>query len=237
MGSNISAVSGDVILIQSPNYEEAARGVATTLSALDTSPAERAARIELWRKQEWHGWFRWWLCARGTDWSKPIWIGLLVIGFSGLVLYGMWTGRWFVTAGGVVAWFTVVNLSFFTYFGLSLPGPPPAVPGPFTPAQRVLATMQLYPAGYNRRKLPRVRLVVPSNSGAEIVMELAVAKLDSELHALMEQQQQMRIQSGDAPVTQVVLETLPISRAEIDGGAAPVRVVAWSWDETRRSVN
>jgi len=208
--------------------------VATTLSGPSIGSAERAARIELWRKQEWHGWFRWWLCARGTDWSKPIWIALLVLGFAGLVLYGQLTGRWFVTAGGVVGWFSFVNLSFFTYFGLSLPGPPLPVRGPFAPGLRVAAKMQLYPAGYNRRKLPRMWMVAATEIEGEVIaMELAVAKLDPELHALMEQQQQTRIQSGDAPTVDVILETLPVSRAEIDGGAMPVRVIAWSWDETR----
>ena len=129
-----------------------------------------------------------------------------------------------------MGWFTVVNLSFFTYFGLSLPGPPPPVPGPFTPGLRVAAKMQLYPAGYNRRKLPRMRLLVASPAGDSEVLELATAKLDPELQTLMEQLQQVRIQSGDAPTVDVVIETLPVSRAEIDGGVAPVRIVAWSWN-------
>lgn len=186
----------------------------------------------MWQRQEWHGWFRWWLCGRGVDWSKPIWIGLLLLGFISLAMYGYATGRWFVTAGGVVAWFTLINLSFFTYFGLSLPGPPRAIPGPFPEQQRVKAILALYPAGYERRKLPRLLLRISQPSGGAAVVELPVARLEPELATLLERQAQTRIQRGDAPATDAIVETLRVTREEIDAGAAPLRVLAWRWDET-----
>jgi hypothetical protein len=206
--------------------------VSETLAVPSVGAQERDARIRLWKQQEWHGWFRWWLCGRGVDWSKPIWIALLLLGFGSLAFYGYVTSRWFVTAGGVVAWFTLVNLSFFTYFGLSLPGPPRAIPGPFPPGRRVKATMALYPAGYERRKLPRVLLRIPQEKGDAAVIELAVPNLDAELAELLAKQSMTRMQRGDAPATDAIVETVAVSREQIDAGELPLRVLAWRWDET-----
>src|SRR5256885_1627972 len=94
------------------------------------------ARIELWRREEWHGWARWKMCRNGFDWSKPAWIFLLTAGFAGLCYYGYATGRLFITAGGVVVWFTLVNLALLAYFGPLMP-PPRTVPGPFESGKKV----------------------------------------------------------------------------------------------------
>ena len=216
--------------MQSSDFQTLESSAADKLDEPRPGPAEAAARIELWRKQEWHGWFRWWLCARGFDWSKPIWIALLTLGFGSLVLYGATTGRWFVTAGGVVAWFTIVNLAFFTYFGLSLPGPPPPIPGPFAPGLLVKATLQLYPAGYNRRKLARMRFRVEAANGEALLIELTEASLSSELRELIKAQERTRIYRSDAPPTEAIIETLSVTREQIDAGEPPVKLSAWKWD-------
>ena len=216
--------------MQSSEFERYAVRAAEQLDGPRPGAEESAARVRLWRAQEWHGWFRWRLCGRGFDWSKPIWLGLLTLGFAALALYGWATGRWFVTAGGVVAWFTFINLAFFTYFGLSLPGPPPAVPGPFAPGLIVKAALTLYPAGYNRRKLPRMRLRIAAQNGEAWLIELAVGNLAPEFRDLLKRQETTRIQRGDAPETQTLVETLPVTRAQIDAGEPPLRVVAWRWE-------
>src|SRR5437764_34690 len=108
-----------------------------------SSPADEARRIDLWRRQEWHNWFRWSLCRKGFDWSKPIVIATLAVGFGALIIYGYMYDRWYITAGGIVGWFTVVNLAFFAYFGLTLPGPPLPLPGPVQPGH-YRAEMGLY---------------------------------------------------------------------------------------------
>src|SRR5262245_40140216 len=114
---------------------------AERMAAFRTHAAEAECRIELWKQYEYHNWLRWRICRKGFDWSKPGVILLLAVGFALLVLYGVNTGRWFVTAGGIVAWFTVVNLSFFTYFGLTLPGPPLPLPKPEKPFVKFRAEM------------------------------------------------------------------------------------------------
>jgi hypothetical protein len=218
--------------MQSPEFSYFAANASERLDGPRPGPPEELARVRLWREQEWHAWFRWRLCGRGgagIDWSKPIWLGLLTLGFAALVFYGWATGRWFVTAGGVVAWFTVVNLAFFTYFGLQLPGPPAPVPGPFAGGVSVKATMTLYPPGYNRRKLARIRLRIEAANGEPFPIELAVRELPADLQDLLKRQEQTRIQRGDAPATEAIVETLPITREQIDAGEAPVRIVAWLW--------
>lgn len=186
--------------------------------------AVEARRIQLWRKQEWHNWFRWWLCRKGFDWSKVIVIGALVVGFAALISYGFIYDRWYVTAGGIVGWFTLVNLSFFVYFGLTLPGPPLALPGP-VPEGRYRAEMGLYPAGYERRKLPRIWLRIGS-----LRFEFAVQQLDPDLASLIKEQTLWRMQRGDAPLTQAVVEFSTVTREQLDSGVIPVRVIAWNWN-------
>jgi len=192
--------------------------------------SEIAARIAQWKRDEWHAWFRWKVCGQRSDYSKPVWIGLLILGFAGLIAYGSVTSRWFITAGGIVAWFTLINLAFLTYFGPQVP-PPRAVPGPYEAGVSVRATIGLYPAGYDWRKLPRVWVRMPSTEGPPHLLALTFHALPEELAALLKKQQTWRIQRADAPATQAVIETLPVSRAQIDSGAHPVKIVAWRWDE------
>lgn len=219
--------------LKSPNYDELFAKAADILSGPRPGTAETEARLRLWKNQEWHNWFRWRVCARGFDWSKPVWIGLLLLGFVGLIAYGLGTGKWFVTAGGIVLWFTVVNLAFFTYFGLSLPGPPRSTPGPFEPGRLLRAELGLYPAGYERRKFARMLLRVKAPEPPDWLIELAQPALEPELHAVLLGQSLARMHAGDAPTIDAIIETLPVSRAEIDAGAFPVRVVAWNWDDQK----
>lgn len=218
-------------ILQSESFSEIAASAEDILLGPLLGPEHSAARLELWRRQEWHNWFRWRVCARGRDWSKPVWIALLAGGFAALIAYGFKTDRLYVTAGGCVLWFALVNLGFFAYFGLTLPGPPLPVPGPFPAGLRVRAAMGLYPPGYERRKLARVHLRVPAPQGAAWRMELAFAQLPADLAGLLKRQETWRIQRADAPLTQAVIETLPVTREQIDAGAQPVRIVAWQWDE------
>src|SRR5207302_1779780 len=113
---------------------------------------------------EWHGWARWTMSGGGFDWSKLLWIFLLTAGFAGLCYYGYSTNRLFVTAGGVVLWFTLVNLSLLVYFGPLMP-PPRVVPGPFETGKNVRAKIGIYPPGYEWRKLPRVWVRMEANEG------------------------------------------------------------------------
>ncbi len=196
-------------------------------------PSNAAAmRIELWRRQEWHDWFRWRLCLKDRDWSKPIWFVTLGGGLLALVLYGLFTERWFVTAGGIVAWFTVVNLGFFSYLGLRTRHPPLPLPGPFEPNQRVRARMGLYPAGYDGRSLARMWLKVANASGGEWLCEMALPSgLSSEFVELVKRQDTFRMQRGDAPAMRAVCEMVPLTREQIDAGEHPLKAVAWDWDE------
>ena len=216
---------------QSENFTTAWNAAAENFGGPRPPEPSAAPRLAQWRREEWHNWFRWRVCRGGFDWSKPVWIVALAGGFGALIAYGLLTGRLFVTAGGIVAWFTAVNLAFFSYFGLTLPGPPRAVPGPFEPGQPVRASIGIYPAGYERRKRARVWARVPSADGPPWVFELPFESLPGDLAKLMERQATWRIQRADAPATQAVLETLLVARAEIDAGAHPVRITAWSWDE------
>jgi len=218
-------------ILQSDNFEAISASAEQRLFALQKGTADEAARVEQWRREEWHNWFRWRLCRKGFDWSKPLWIGLLAAGFISFWLYGSQTGRLYVTAAGVVAWFTLVNLGFFTYFGLTLPGPPRAVPGPFAAGQRVRAVIGIYPAGYERRKLARVLIRVPAADGEHWLIELAFPDLPDDLRNLVLAQSTHRMQRGDAPATSAVIEALPVTRAEIDSGKHPVKVVAWYWND------
>ncbi len=201
------------------------------MDAFRPHPEEDETRIELWKIQEYHNWLRWRICRKGFDWSKPGVILLLLAGFSALILYGAQTGNWFVTAGGVVAWFTAVNLSFFTYFGLTLPGPPLALPKPAKPYEKYRAEMGLYPAGYERRKFPRVWVRVQSIEGPAHRFELAVAQVPEHLAKLLKAQTTWRMQRGDAPLIYAVIETETATRKEIDEGQSPLKVVAWKWNE------
>ena len=230
------------------NYYE--QTIAMTGEFLKGKPlgySEDAARISQWRDSEWHDWLRWRICRKGFDWSKPIWIGALVTGFLFFIFYGASTGKWFVTAGGVVVWFTAINLGFFTYFGLTLPGPPRTIPGPFPSNLLVRARMGIYPAGYERRKLARIWLRIPVEGDASStsalpnllgekdarfwLFELPFKALPEDLWQLMKKQERRRIQGGAAPATDAIVETLPVTRGQIDAGMHPVRVVAWKWDE------
>ena len=204
-----------------------------TLAGERPGHSEDDARIVQWRREEWHCWFRWRVCRKGFDWSKPASIGLLTLGFAALVYYGFATGRMFVTAGGVVAWFTVVNLGFFTYIGLTLPNPPLAVPGPFQPGLRIRAKMGLHPPGYERRKLARVWIRIPAAAGErpDWLFELAYSVLPEDFKELLKRQETWRIQHGNAPATDVVIETLPVTREQIDTGSHPLKIIAWKWDE------
>ena len=217
-------------ILQSDSFDATYAAARDQLSGPRTTPRDDLARIEQWRREEWHGWFRWRVCRKSFDWSKPVWIGLLVAGFAALILYGLKTDRLYVTAGGIVVWFTAVNLAFFTYFGLILPGPPRAVPGPFQPGEKVKAAIGIYPAGYERRKLARVWVRVNSDGGEPHVFELPFAELPAALFALMKKQETWRIQRADAPRTDAVIETLTATREQIDAGAHPIRVIAWKWD-------
>jgi hypothetical protein len=201
------------------------------MKAFPAQPAEQDVRAELWKRQEFHNWLRWRICRHGYDWSKPGVIVLLAAGFAVLVLYGWGTGNWYVTAGGVVAWFTVVNLSFFTYFGLTLPGPPTALPKPANPFISYRAEMGVYPAGYERNKLPRVWVRVKADNGPAHRFELAGNKLPKGVAFLVTAQQTWRMQRGDAPLTLAIVETETATRREIDEGSAPIKIVAWKWDE------
>ncbi|HLX62212.1 MAG TPA: hypothetical protein VKX17_13105 [Planctomycetota bacterium] len=214
------------------SFDKQWSAAAAHLVATRPSSADDSARIALWRKQEWHNWFRWRLCRKGFDWSKPAVILLLALGFGVLVAYGFRTGAWYVTAGGVVAWFTVVNLSFFVYFGLTLPGPPLALPAPVKSGEMIRAEMGLYPSGYERRKLARVWLRIQADDGGPAHrFELTFAKLPDDIEKLLGAQTTWRMQRGDAPLTRAVVDTLAVSRAEIDAGAHSVKIVAWRWEE------
>lgn len=212
-------------------YDAEWAGAGDWMEAFRAHPPEEETRIELWRRQEYHNWLRWRICRSGFDWSKPGVILLLAVGFAALVIYGSRTGNWFVTAGGIVAWFTLVNLSFFTYFGLTLPGPPLALPKPAKPNQKFRAEMGLYPAGYERRKLARVWIRVQANEGGAHRFEMAMETLPENLQKLLSAQQTWRMQRGDAPLTLAVVETETFTRKEIDEGALPLRIVAWKWNE------
>ncbi|MBI3832545.1 MAG: hypothetical protein HY291_23685 [Planctomycetes bacterium] len=189
-------------------------------------------RIALWRRQEWHDWFRWRLCLKDRDWSKPLWFVTLAGGLAALVLYGLFTERWFVTAGGIVAWFTLVNLGFFSYLGLRTRRPPLPVPGPFEPGQRIRARMGIYPPGYDGRTLARVWLKIASASGGEWIFELAYPEgMPGDFAALVKRQETFRMQRGDAPAMRAVCETAALTRVQIDTGAYPLKAVAWDRDE------
>ena len=198
-----------------------------TLDATRPEAADEELRMLLWRKQEWHNWFRWWVCRKGRDWSKPAVILLLAGGFAALVYYGIQTRHWYATAGGIVAWFTVVNLSFFIYFGLTLPGPPLPWPHPPQAAKKVRAEFGLYPAGYERRKLARVWLRIKAVEGPAHRFELTFNELPSDLAQLLTKQTQYRMHHGDAPLTHAVLETV----SESDITKAPFKILAWQWQE------
>lgn len=201
--------------------------------------AEREARLALWNKQEWHDWFRWRFAKSGFD--RPVWLIVLAGGMAGLIAFGLSTSRWEITAGGVVAWFTLVNLGFFSYLGLRPPVPPRPVPGPFLPGRPVRAILGLYPAGYDRRPLARIWLRIPrapdmandeDDSAPEWLLELAVAEgLPPEFAELTEKQKTFRIQRADAPAMTAVCEVVKLSRTQIDAGELPLRIVAWNWDE------
>lgn len=189
-------------------------------------------RIELWRRQEWHDWFRWRLCLKNRDWSKLIWFVTLTGGLAALVLYGMNTERWFVSAGGIVVWFTIVNLGFFAYLGLRTRNPPLPMPGPFEPGLRVRARMGIYPSGYDGRARARVWLKIANASGGEWICEMACPDgLPPELAGLIQRQETFRMQRGDAPSMRAVCETVTLTREQIDAGAHPLKAVAWDWDE------
>jgi hypothetical protein len=211
-------------------FEKMWGDAAERMEAFRAQAAETETRIELWRRQEYHNWLRWRICRSGFDWSKPGVIALNALGFAGLFFYGMKTGKLYVTAGGSVAWFTVVNLSFFTYFGLTLPGPPLALPKPAKPYEQVRAEMGLYPAGYERRKLARVWIRVQASDGPPHRFELAMQALPEHLQKLLSAQRTWRMQRGDAPLTSAVIETESFTRREIDDGNPPVRVLAWKWE-------
>jgi len=217
-------------IIQSSDFDPLYSRAREHIPGPRTGPAEDAARVEQWRRQEWHAYFRWKLCGGKRDYSKLIWIALLIAGFAGLIAYGMFTQRWFVTAGGIVVWFTLVNLAFLTYFGPQVP-PPRAVPGPFEATQLVRAKIGIYPAGYEWRKLPRVWVRMASPDGPPHVLALVFDELPRDLYELMKKQETWRIQRADAPLTDAVVETLAVSREGIDSGAHPVKIVAWRWNE------
>lgn len=219
-------------VVQSENFDAEFAAAQERIGGARPSPADDAARLEQWKREEYHGWLRWRTCRGGMDWSKPLWIVLLTAGFAGLCYYGYSSGRLFVTAGGVVAWFTLVNLSLLTYFGPLMP-PPKTVPGPFEPGRRVRAQIGIYPPGYEWRKRPRVWVRMAAAEGQAFVLELTFAKLPEELQTLMKRQEFWRIQRADAPATSAVVETLPISREQINAGEHPVKIVAWSWDEQK----
>jgi hypothetical protein len=218
-------------LLQSKNFDSIFRDAVESLNGPALPPDAEEARIALWRRDEWHNWFRWRVCRKGFDWSKPVWIGLLVIGFAALIIYGLTSGKLFITAGGVVLWFTIVNLGFFTYFGLILPGPPKPVPGPYESGLKLRATIGIYPPGYETRKLARIWVRIKNSTGEFWRIELVFAQLPEDLAQLMSKQQMWRMQRGDAPATQAIIETLSVSRAEIDAGVHPLKVIAWRWDE------
>lgn len=208
---------------------------ANTLEAVRPGPAEESARLRLWRQQEWHNWFRWRVCRKGWDWSKPGVILLLAAGFGWLVNYGLQTGRWYNTAGGIVLWFTVVNLSFFIYFGLTLPGPPLPLPAPLHAGRKVRAEMGLYPPGYERRKLARVWLRIHAPEGAAHRFEITYGKLPEDLAHLLIKQTRSRMHGGDAPLTRVVVETLHVDRVQIDRGTSPLAILGWQWKENEKA--
>ena len=60
--------------------------------------------------------------------------------------------------------------------------------------------------------------------------------LSSDLAELAKRQTTFRMQRGDAPAMRAVCETLRVTRAEIEGGAHPIRVVAWCWEPDRSEV-
>lgn len=216
-------------------------GAAEALDGPELDAAARAARVALWRAQEWHGWFRWAAAARGFDWSKLVWFLVLAGGLGALVWYGIATDAWHVTAGGIVAWFTVVNLGFFSYLGLHPPRPPLPIPGPFAAGRKVRARMALYPAGYDGRKLPRLWLKVARAGTADgkalWLFELPVAGgLDPRWAELLARQTTFRMQRGDAPAMRAVCETRNVTRAQVDGGAHPLQVLAWEWDAASTEV-
>jgi hypothetical protein len=217
--------------ISSQNFDRENAAALESLPGAAPKAGDLETRIEQWRREEWHNWFRWRVCRKGFDWSKPVWLLLLAGGFAALIYYGITTGKLFITAGGIVAWFTIVNLGFFTYFGLTLPGPPRPVPGPFQPGMKIRATLGLYPPGYERRKLARAWLRFKSVDSTPLMLELAFPELPEELKNLIAMQSMWRIQRGDAPATEAVLETLDVSREEINRGVHPVRIVAWRWDD------
>jgi hypothetical protein len=224
-------MSENVVFFPDPaGFDGAWQAAAVACTAPPPDAHSQALRIELWRKQEFHNWLRWRICRKGFDWSKPLVLGMLALGFGLLVAYGALYDRWYLTAGGIVAWFTVVNLSFFTYFGLTLPGPPRALPGPVEPPGRYRAEVGLYPSGYERRRRPRVCLRMNSTDGATLRFELAFAALEPALAQLLQNQTLWRMQRGDAPLTQAVVEFARTTRAELDAGLISARLVAWKWD-------
>ena len=168
----------------------------------------------------------------GFDWSKLIWLGALGGGFAALIAYGIFTSHWEITAGGIVAWLTVINLGFFVYMGLRPRRPPLPVPGPFEPGRRVRAKLGLYPPAYDGRKLARIWLRVSGETGSELLFELTCPTgLPQEFEELVKRQYQFRVQRGDAPALKAVCETLAVSREAVDNGAHPLKPVAWQWDE------
>lgn len=217
-----------------PAFEALWSQAAARLSGPALPPDAAERRLALWRAQEWHDWFRWRLCLKDRDWSKPIWFAVLAGGLAGLVLYGVATGQWFVTAGGIVAWFTVVNLGFFVYLGLRTRRPPLPQPGPFEPGLRVQARMGVYPPGYDGRALARVWIKLAEESGSkEWLCELTFADgLPEALGRAVKAQETFRMQRGDAPALRAVVETTALTRAQIDAGGHPVKPLAWAWDQT-----
>ena len=214
------------------NFEALWVAAADHCAAQLPAAPEQIQRIALWRSQEFHNWLRWRMCRMGFDWSKPGVLVLNAAGFAALVAYGFKSGNFHITAGGIVAWFTLVNLSFFTYFGLTLPGPPQALPEiRAEKGARFRAELGLYPAGYERRKLARVRLRIKRADGSTLRFELAFAKLPAHLQSLVEQQSQWRMQRADAPLTRAIVQSTGAARAQINAGDLPFEIVAFSWDE------
>ena len=102
--------------------------------------------------------------------------------------------------------------------------------------------MGLYPPGYDGRKLARIWLRIPMPTGGEVqgpgstasvwLIELAIPEgLSAELGALIKRQETFRMQRGDAPAVAAVCEVREVTRAEIEAGAHPLRVLAWHWEE------
>ncbi|MBE7465325.1 MAG: hypothetical protein HS116_17750 [Planctomycetes bacterium] len=227
-------------MLESPDFQAAWDRAAPALRGPETPPEAFHQRLKLWRSQEYHDWFRWWLAGRGFDWSRVLWFGVLSAGVLYLVYYGYATQRWEVTAGGGVAWFTLVNLGFFIWLGLRTRRPPLPIPGPFEPAQTVRAEAALYPPGYDGRRLARLFLRVPRENAAEAwLLELTWPPenpLPAAFTQLIAAQERTRIYAGDAPKFSAVCVTQSVTRAGVDQGAHPLQAIAWKWDPQSREL-